>query len=169
MPLNWEHKKIDFKVSFNKHGRIAWLEPSPLPNTILPLDVLYITVSGARKTNLSMVIMLSSPMAMWCLDHQIYGRVNLLGLGLEQAEAKTVKHLKTLLAAPAVQIAFSSRLAPWHAVAFPRSPYTIEPLDLLQVRVANSPPERPSTIISSWKRRARSPWGLTTAGSKSRA
>jgi protein involved in polysaccharide export with SLBB domain len=64
-----------------------------------------------------------------------YGRANVDGLTAEQAEQKITQQLKKIVMNPDVQVVLARRPNRWREAKFPRLPYTINPIDVLQVRV----------------------------------
>jgi protein involved in polysaccharide export with SLBB domain len=136
--LSSERKTIELKVVFNKRGQIAMIEPSPLPTTIQPLDVLAIDMWPARPP-------LNIRFGARCLvepDGNVLlaavGRVNFKGLSLEQAVVKLTKQLKGERPWTG-QVKFAERLIPWREAIVPRPPYTIKPGDVLAVDLGPMP------------------------------
>ena len=118
------------------------VEPSPLPATIQPLDVLDIVIRPAQPP---------IDIAFSCRcnvepDGNVLlgpeGRVNVKGLTLEQAEVKLAD--PRMFGRPsAAQVKFARRLVSWREAILPKAPYTIRPGDVLSVDLGPAPP--PST------------------------
>lgn len=64
-----------------------------------------------------------------------YGRANVQGLTVKQAEQKIVQQLEKIVKDPSVQVVLGKRLTKWREAVFPRLPYAIEPKDVLSVKV----------------------------------
>ncbi|MGO9114969.1 MAG: protein kinase domain-containing protein, partial [Thermoguttaceae bacterium] len=73
----------------------------------------------------------------------LYGRANVDGLTMEQAEEKITQQLKRTLRDPAVQVTLAIRPAKWRRAVFPKLPFTINPYDLLRVHVIGALPDQP--------------------------
>jgi serine/threonine protein kinase/protein involved in polysaccharide export with SLBB domain/WD40 repeat protein len=72
-----------------------------------------------------------------------YGRVQVRGLTVEAAGKAIEKKLQGVLKAPKVQVTFGMLDPPWHEAAPPRQPYTIAPLDVLEINVPGAPQDQP--------------------------
>jgi tetratricopeptide (TPR) repeat protein/protein involved in polysaccharide export with SLBB domain len=119
----------------------ATTEKSASTKRIEPLDVL--TVWG-RGTLLGQPIQrrfLVEPSGKMFLG-PAYGRVEVAGLTLQEAEAVVKKHLENVLKAPDVEILAAGRATQWPGEA-PKSPYHIRPKDLLKIEVFGTLPNEP--------------------------
>jgi protein involved in polysaccharide export with SLBB domain len=73
----------------------------------------------------------------------LYGRANIGGQTMEQAEATIVQKLKETCQDPAVQVSLAIRPTKWRRAVFRKLPFAITPYDVLMVRVANALPDQP--------------------------
>ncbi|MEN6366184.1 MAG: polysaccharide biosynthesis/export family protein [Thermoguttaceae bacterium] len=105
--------------------------------TVPPLDVLQIRVMGTMIDQPIDGFYLVEPDGNVALG-PLYGRVNVQGLTMEQAEATVAKQLHKTLPQADVQVTLARRGAAWRKVVFTRSPYEIEPMDVLQVHVVGA-------------------------------
>ncbi len=116
--------------------------PNDKPFILQPLDVVQVQVTNT---------LLDQPIAGFYLIEPdgrvplgpLYGRVDIKGLSVDQAQEAIVRHLKPTLAKPKVQVQLSRRGDKWRDAVFPRLPYTIAPGDVLNVRVAGTLLDQP--------------------------
>jgi protein involved in polysaccharide export with SLBB domain len=111
---------------------------------IQPLDVLHIKVVGTLAGQ--------SIWDFYCVEPDgnvalgpAYGRANVKGLAVEQAEQRIAEQLKKTLTKPEVQVALETRgPRQWRAIVFPRPPHPIiDTFDVLEVRVVGTLPNQP--------------------------
>jgi protein involved in polysaccharide export with SLBB domain/beta-lactamase regulating signal transducer with metallopeptidase domain len=129
-------------------ARKASPPPSPailVPYRVQPLDVLQVRVASNGP-------LAKQPIDGFCLvepDGRVplgssWGRVEVKGLTVDEAEGKIKQYLARLLPeSPAVQVQWARRGEKWRVVVFPRVPYTISPGDWLSVRVLGTMLDRP--------------------------
>ena len=104
-------------------------------NHIEPLDVLQIRVMGTIIGQPIDGFYLVEPDGQVALG-PAYGRAEVKGLTMEEAEKKITQQLEKTVVKPYVQVTMSRKqTTPWRIASFPRTPYTIKPLDVLEVRV----------------------------------
>jgi protein involved in polysaccharide export with SLBB domain len=111
-------------------------------NCIQPLDILKIQVIG---TILDLPIdgyYLVEPNGQVTLG-LAYGRTNVKGLTVAQAEEKITRHLSKLLAKPDVQVTVAGKANHWKNGVPPTASYTIRPGDLLLVNVLGTILDQP--------------------------
>jgi serine/threonine protein kinase/protein involved in polysaccharide export with SLBB domain len=104
---------------------------------IRPLDLLRISAVGTLSEQPISGFYLVEPDGNVSLG-PAYGRANVDGLTMQQAEEKITGKLKETLSKPGVQVTLAVRLsqAKWHKAVFTKTPCTISPLDLLCVRAS---------------------------------
>jgi protein involved in polysaccharide export with SLBB domain len=124
--------QIDAKVS---------AATKPITN-IQPLDVLQIRTVGTIIDQPIDGFYLVEPDGNVALG-PAYGRANVNGLTMEQAEEKVAQQLKEVLAKPEVQVTVARRLNRWRRATYPRLPYTINTYDVLNVRVVGTILDQP--------------------------
>ena len=123
-----------------------------------PLDVLNIQAIGTLLDQPIGGFFLVEPDGRVALG-PAYGRVDVNGLTMEQAEQKITQQISKIVTGPSVQVTLAMKqLTLRERAEFPRLPYAIRPLDVLCVAVT----ERSWTsrlTASFWSRLAeRSPW-----------
>jgi beta-lactamase regulating signal transducer with metallopeptidase domain/protein involved in polysaccharide export with SLBB domain len=122
-------------------------EQSPQgPYRFQPLDILKIQVLGS---------ILDQPIDGYYLvepDGQVslgpaYGRANVIGLTVEQAEARITQQLSKILTKPDVQVTMAGKATEWKYGPPPTASYTVSPGDLLLVRVLGTIIDQPIDAI----------------------
>ncbi|MEN6407080.1 MAG: polysaccharide biosynthesis/export family protein [Thermoguttaceae bacterium] len=109
---------------------------------IRPLDVIQVRVVGTVIDQPIDGFYLVEPDGNVALG-PLYGRANVRGLTMEQAEAAIAKQLQKTLTRVDVQVTLARRGATWRKAVFTRSPYGIQPMDVLQVRAAETLLDQP--------------------------
>ncbi len=127
------------------------------PYTIQPFDVLTIWVVGTPHDNPIDNHFIVEAEGTVALGPE-YGRVQLKGLNLEEAEEAITKKLKDVLVAPKVQVTLSIRESPG---VRPRVPYRIKPNDLLYIVAAGMPSDEPISGIYAVEPRGTVPLGAS--------
>lgn len=64
-----------------------------------------------------------------------YGKVNLKGLTLQQAEQAIERHLQAIVFKPGVSVTFTRSKTVWRDIAVPESPYRIDLGEFLDIQV----------------------------------
>ncbi len=123
-----------------REGKISRV-PTRDPAIIRPLDVLQIRVAHALREEPIDGYYGVEPDGNVAIG-PTYGRVNVNGLNVEQAEAKIVEKLKTFLKSPMVQVISARTNPPWHEATV-RQPFTIRPFDMLTICVSGTLPDHP--------------------------
>jgi beta-lactamase regulating signal transducer with metallopeptidase domain/protein involved in polysaccharide export with SLBB domain len=109
---------------------------------IEPLDVLQIRVVGTIVDQPIDGFYLVEPDGQVALG-PAYGRANVKGLTMEQAEEKIARKLREVLAKPDVQVVTAGRAARWREGPPPTISYTIKPGDWLFVNVLGTILDQP--------------------------
>jgi protein involved in polysaccharide export with SLBB domain/beta-lactamase regulating signal transducer with metallopeptidase domain len=111
-------------------------------NRIQPLDLLMIRVLGAMLDQPIDGLFLVEPDGQVALG-PAYGRVNLKGLTVEEAELVIRKKLEEVLSKPDVQVTMAGRVSKWRQSKPPQAPYRISPGDPLMIRVLGTMLDQP--------------------------
>jgi protein involved in polysaccharide export with SLBB domain/beta-lactamase regulating signal transducer with metallopeptidase domain len=117
----------------------------PTPYRVQPLDVLQVSVVGTGPLLMQPIdgLYLVEPDGKVPLGPR-WGRVDVNGLTVDQAEEKIKHYLAKLLPeSPAVQVQWARRGSKWREVVFPNVPYTISPDDWLSVHVMGTMVDQP--------------------------
>ncbi len=107
------------------------------PYRVKPFDLLVIKVLGTLLDQPIDRVYLVEPSGRVSLG-PAYGRVQLKGLTLEEAESTIKTHLLKILHAPEVQVTSAGRVTRWRFAVLPKAPYHVGPRDLLTIRVAGT-------------------------------
>jgi tetratricopeptide (TPR) repeat protein/protein involved in polysaccharide export with SLBB domain len=111
------------------------------PYRILPLDVLAIHAEGTLPNQPIDGQFLVEPSGQLSLG-PAYGRVQLKGMTLEEAQAAAKKQLAEVLMAPSVRVSAAGHATRWPAEP-PKAPYHISANDLLKIEVMGTVPDHP--------------------------
>jgi protein involved in polysaccharide export with SLBB domain len=111
-------------------------------NRIQPLDLLTIRVLGTMLDQPIDGFYLVEPSGQVALG-PAYGRVEVKGLTIEQAESAIRKKLEEVLSKPDVQVTAAGRVAKWRLGKPPKTPYRISPNDMLTIRVLGTMLDQP--------------------------
>ncbi|MGD9127974.1 MAG: polysaccharide biosynthesis/export family protein, partial [Planctomycetia bacterium] len=118
-------------------------KPRILPTgNIRPLDLLEIHAINTLKSQPINNFYLVEPDGNVSLG-PVYGRANVKGVSMEQAEKNIVKQLEKTVRDPSVQVTLARRGARWRKAVFLKNPYTIGPSDVLRVKVRGALRDQP--------------------------
>ncbi len=109
---------------------------------IQPLDLLMIRVLGTMLDQPIDGLFLVDPDGQVTLG-PAYGRVNLKGLTVEEAEPVVTRKLQEVLNKPDVQVTMAGRVSKWQQGKPPQAPYHISPGDPLMIRVLGTMIDQP--------------------------
>ncbi len=145
-PYEWiEFRNVRLNPTPNLMPPIA---PPSMPDkfaaykNIQPLDVLQIRAIGALLGQPIDGFYIVEPDGSVALG-PAYGRTNIGGLAMDQAEEKITRQLKKVLTNPTVQVTLARRTTQWREVVYPKTPYTIGTYDVLCVRVLGTLLDQP--------------------------
>ncbi len=109
---------------------------------IQPLDLLMIRVLGTMLDQPIDRLFLVQPSGEVSLG-PAYGRVEVRGLTIEEAEVAIHKKLQETLNKPDVQVTAAGRVSKWQSGKPPKSPYHISPNDVLMIQVLGTMLDQP--------------------------
>ncbi len=112
------------------------------PYRVEPFDLLTIKALGTLPDYPIDGVYLVEPSGRVALG-PAYGRAQLKGLTLEQAESAIEKQLRQILSEPKVQVTSAGRVTRWRSAVLPKAPYRIRPNDSVDIRVAGTLPDHP--------------------------
>lgn len=114
----------------------------PATKGIQPLDLLSIRAAGTLVDLPVDGVFLVEPSGKVALG-PAYGRVEVKGLTMEQAEIVIEKQLRRALPNPEVQVTAAGRVTKWRSGEPPKAPYRIRPNDLVRIHVLNTLLDQP--------------------------
>lgn len=119
------------------HAKRESIPVPTAPYRVKPFDLLKIKVLGTLRYCPISQTYLVEPSGQVALGPK-YGRVQLNGLALTEAEDAIRKHLLKVLRDPLVQVTSAGRATRWHSAVLPKTPYRIQPEDSLRIRIVGT-------------------------------